>query len=114
MRGEYLTGATTATVTGELPPHARRIRRPAVVGRDLDGTTSACAENTTFSTSNRDMARNYLRMRGEYFTSLVWPVSKSELPPHARRILALGSFLRWPLGTTSACAENTDALRSFH
>ena len=32
------------------------------------GTTSACAENTIAPTLTRASCRNYLRVRGEYFT----------------------------------------------
>ena len=53
------------------------------------------------------LARNYLRVRGEYplgvsFSSGVW-----ELPPRARRIPGTGRQDTVGAGTTSACAENT-------
>ena len=34
-------------------------------------------------------------------------VAELELPPRARRIHALNTFLNQSVGTTSACAENT-------
>ena len=91
----------------ELPPRARRIR---VLDSDPGtgyGTTSACAENTNCSVVAVLLSRNYLRVRGEYcaFTS-VEPHGK-ELPPRARRILTVIKSCDSPIGTTSACAENT-------
>ena len=35
-----------------------------------------------------------------------------ELPPRARRILASAGAVRLLLGTTSACAENTDRVKA--
>ena len=52
---------------------------------------------------------NYLRVRGEYLFHVSETHSAGELPPRARRIqppLARASIAS---GTTSACAENTDA-----
>ena len=48
VRGEYAMGVLKAAQLGELPPRARRIRH--VAGRHplRGGTTSACAENTTY------------------------------------------------------------------
>ena len=54
-----------------------------------------------------NQSRNYLRVRGEYKTSLLVIWAWQELPPRARRIpswLVNSSRRR---GTTSACAENT-------
>ena len=56
------------------------------------------------------MNRNYLRVRGEYMRRIRKFINKQELPPRARRI-----HLRWILGvpevgTTSACAENTEGI----
>ena len=52
---------------------------------------------------------NYLRVRGEYFTTRRGSEEAAELPPRARRIpttpAKCGGFHR----TTSACAENTFA-----
>ena len=53
----------------------------------IDGTTSACAENTLYSIWTVGPSGNYLRVRGEY-----------AIEP---------TILRTPHGTTSACAENT-------
>ena len=78
-----------------------------------EGTTSACAENTSEKKAHSPSRGNYLRMRGEYFkpSRLMW--SEGELPPHARRIRK-----NWPCiprlsGTTSACAENTESAAFF-
>ena len=51
--------------------------------------------------------RNYLRMRGEYVAMTRASTISPELPPHARRIPIARSADGAPLGTTSACAENT-------
>ena len=46
-------------------------------------------------------------MRGEYGIIRITGHEGLELPPHARRILALTNNLIGVFGTTSACAENT-------
>ena len=46
-------------------------------------------------------------MRGEYSSSPITPVTRSELPPRARRILPRQGGEGVEEGTTSACAENT-------
>ena len=46
-------------------------------------------------------------MRGEYHSGHWQRFYASELPPHARRILAQALELLAKIGTTSACAENT-------
>ena len=47
VRGEYHPHNLTNPHPRELPPRARRIRTVTVGGVQCDGTTSACAENTT-------------------------------------------------------------------
>ena len=72
VRGEYVKQGLANMGQWELPPRARRI--PAV-GIDVDlgaGTTSACAENTTTTLVRRVTRWNYLRVRGEYHSVLVW------------------------------------------
>ena len=91
----------------ELPPRARRIQRPAKRVGALQGTTSACAENTLPKTSVDVTDGNYLRVRGEYSISDAELLEQLELPPRARRIPATVEVRRAPRGTTSACAENT-------
>ena len=71
------------------------------------GTTSACAENTTFGQAWRPFERNYLRVRGEYMIAHIRANLLRELPPRARRIQQLGEGGMVGGGTTSACAENT-------
>ena len=66
VRGEYFKVETNIAVTSELPPRARRIQAEYVKALRSGGTTSACAENTATHHTNRDPARNYLRVRGEY------------------------------------------------
>ena len=91
----------------ELPPRARRILQVDGIQQILNGTTSACAENTCVFSSFAANFRNYLRVRGEYRFLAGAAVPPWELPPRARRIrffLALHSTVS---GTTSACAENT-------
>ena len=51
---------------------------------------------------------NYLRVRGEYNQAKAAELLKLELPPRARRIHALDGILNQGIGTTSACAENTN------
>ena len=50
---------------------------------------------------------NYLRMRGEYNQVHPTDILMVELPPHARRIPDADLKHLGMLGTTSACAENT-------
>ena len=107
MRGEYHAPVSGFPVFEELPPHARRILVVAWAEVSLHGTTSACAENTLKTNSNKISSRNYLRMRGEYGMRHGMPRGPRELPPHARRILCEVKRHRGVHGTTSACAENT-------
>ena len=107
MRGEYPGTARIISTAQELPPHARRIRRVERRHGWEIGTTSACAENTIHGGEIRRLARNYLRMRGEYISPLDSTGIFGELPPHARRIPTGKSKLMTTMGTTSACAENT-------
>ena len=66
VRGEYWVVATPLLLQLELPPRARRIRL-YYWGDDQDeGTTSACAENTSVGHMPKNYMRNYLRVRGEY------------------------------------------------
>ena len=74
------------------------------------GTTSACAENTSGSPPPRAGGRNYLRVRGEYVLNRYGLRFYRELPPRARRILIGERQVRRYLGTTSACAENTNGI----
>ena len=53
------------------------------------------------------LARNYLRVRGEYFPAAGQHSTVPELPPRARRIRKQGFGADGLVGTTSACAENT-------
>ena len=55
----------------------------------------------------RRRVRNYLRVRGEYVTLDSISDAELELPPRARRILGPPPPRMTPIGTTSACAENT-------
>ena len=91
----------------ELPPRARRILGVEFAYGFESGTTSACAENTTEVSIEVAPLGNYLRVRGEYW-KVTWVVPPlKELPPRARRILALPTIAKARRGTTSACAENT-------
>ena len=56
--------------------------------------------------------RNYLRVRGEYVLLIDARLVHRELPPRARRILSDAFLLSSVVGTTSACAENTDVWRA--
>ena len=86
MRGEYEVFQHRATNGEELPPRARRIQISAGDAADLQGTTSACAENTRYGNDLTTMWGNYLRVRGEYRYRISGESSKQELPPRARRI----------------------------
>ena len=66
VRGEYGAYSTGTSGCLELPPRARRIHQYQEWGRYLDGTTSACAENTEYPRVVVGVNRNYLRVRGEY------------------------------------------------
>ena len=86
VRGEYPASTTRSPFTRELPPRARRIL-PGLAPNILNmGTTSACAENTSKPHAAESLARNYLRVRGEYAMDKARLVEKMELPPRARRI----------------------------
>ena len=91
----------------ELPPRTRRILQATGSGFMLRGTTSAHAENTTPWSEGVFELGNYLRVRGEYTPGASRCPPQRELPPRARRIQPLLRVRNIPLGTTSACAENT-------
>ena len=74
----------------------------------LSGTTSACAENTSASAAASRAAWNYLRVRGEYLSHDSLREIHMELPPRARRIPIHNENASLTMGTTSACAENTN------
>ena len=89
VRGEYSFRGKNVVSGLELPPRARRIRRgPREENRNA-GTTSAYAENTSMMAIFSSITRNYLRVRGEYSSSTIFPRSHWELPPRTRRILGL-------------------------
>ena len=66
VRGEYPKQCHKERLIRELPPRARRIQISAGDAADLQGTTSACAENTDQLLPMIEHGRNYLRVRGEY------------------------------------------------
>ena len=107
VRGEYWSERHRKDTIMELPPRARRILIAGALDAVIIGTTSACAENTTLLARRTNRARNYLRVRGEYTVDSPLPVTISELPPRARRILKPHPPQGGLTGTTSACAENT-------
>ena len=129
MRGEYFRCRTPHQHHWELPPRARRIQSSITRVEALQGTTSACAENTPLSSAPPKPKGNYLRVRGEYMMCGWIPTATPELPPRARRILIVSPrrLISWELpprarripfppahacpagGTTSACAENTSS-----
>ena len=107
VRGEYAGLTAVSKIKAELPPRARRIRVHAVRDAHINGTTSACAENTRPRRRYPQRKRNYLRVRGEYPPSPCHCHGSTELPPRARRILFADAGRVGTNGTTSACAENT-------
>ena len=109
VRGEYLIDGRIWVTLSELPPRARRIRVGAVSAVGIDGTTSACAENTVTVILFCTAYGNYLRVRGEYPPPAWVGEDTEELPPRARRILPAFTNGVTHDGTTSACAENTRA-----
>ena len=111
VRGEYHPRPLKRQNPRELPPRARRIHCVRESIRVKTGTTSACAENTGRYSCWSSRIRNYLRVRGEYPISRNRKGSLSELPPRARRIPRPMRCQGTPLGTTSACAENTRTRR---
>ena len=66
VRGEYSVSALEGAETAELPPRARRIPFEQHFSVTVQGTTSACAENTRLSRTSACDGWNYLRVRGEY------------------------------------------------
>ena len=107
VRGEYTPPWLDTTPPLELPPRARRILQNLGDFAATEGTTSACAENTTVKTTAITALGNYLRVRGEYSAKSPSFRASQELPPRARRIRAMPSTEAASVGTTSACAENT-------
>ena len=91
----------------ELPPRARRILGDDDLALTPQGTTSACAENTSPPTASHAPKGNYLRVRGEYLDDTANTCGDWELPPRARRIHTPSCLGGGTCGTTSACAENT-------
>ena len=107
MRGEYSILPIYSVGCTELPPRARRIHTPSEMVRLESGTTSACAENTFFKRIYCLHQGNYLRVRGEYLRGPAPDYALKELPPRARRIRVGTLLVKSTMGTTSACAENT-------
>ena len=91
----------------ELPPRTRRILRKAGNLMVCWGTTSAYAENTFWVAVVIWLARNYLRVRGEYCFIIIFAFLLRELPPRTRRIPLAAAKPVGAAGTTSAYAENT-------
>ena len=106
VRGEYNTVPLVTRSLMELPPRARRIQSQVTLGNHFTGTTSACAENTSWIMAWLPIWRNYLRVRGEYRISSAAACALTELPPRARRIPSRTLPRTSVDGTTSACAEN--------
>ena len=69
VRGEYGANLSQYTDAMELPPRARRIHNLRISPIRINGTTSACAENTLRLLMMPSVSRNYLRVRGEYQTT---------------------------------------------
>ena len=66
VRGEYPVLNRYTPGALELPPRARRTLRPNTGLTTGNGTTSACAENTSSVIIPIGYTGNYLRVRGEY------------------------------------------------
>ena len=113
VRGEYSTAVSRLEDLPELPPRARRILDQLDRIFKVNGTTSACAENTTGGPGRTKFRRNYLRVRGEYYRHRLERPFDGELPPRARRIHVPVDSVGVVFGTTSACAENTLFLKKL-
>ena len=87
VRGEYASSRRRGHQAPELPPRTRRILPLPERERGAQGTTSAYAENTWPRVATADLARNYLRVRGEYPWLNHGQTTTLELPPRTRRIL---------------------------
>ena len=107
VRGEYFRETINLFFQVELPPRARRILEVGNANPGVDGTTSACAENTSNPAAPSKPYWNYLRVRGEYWWVEHDHDAGQELPPRARRIQLKCEVGFGRHGTTSACAENT-------
>ena len=107
VRGEYQKPSPWQLSALELPPRARRILTGGFGFLGFEGTTSACAENTSFPRLQQRLCKNYLRVRGEYTWGATESCDQAELPPRARRIRQIHDQGVGGEGTTSACAENT-------
>ena len=70
----------------ELPPRTRRILTTPDSKLGGYGTTSAYAENTEKLRIISRLGRNYLRVRGEYWSGGELAPEAVELPPRTRRI----------------------------
>ena len=68
-RGEYFFRTHRREKNAELPPRTRRIRHHGWGGDENLGTTSAHAENTFLRFYSHARGSNYLRARGEYYSS---------------------------------------------
>ena len=112
VRGEYACACSVFCMAWELPPRARRIQQNGDALKQIEGTTSACAENTLVNAGINIFTGNYLRVRGEYKSSSFANKPETELPPRARRIRHIILHPVRHVGTTSACAENTHKLNS--
>ena len=113
VRGEYCKAYQSRLAMWELPPRARRILTLTLKNPLPGGTTSACAENTPLTPAEVATGGNYLRVRGEYIRTQTTKEEYTELPPRARRILAMETMRTDNPGTTSACAENTGYTREI-
>ena len=107
VRGEYNSCCLSSAKYRELPPRARRILSAPAHVNAAQGTTSACAENTSLANVGKLPVGNYLRVRGEYPGPTEYRPHHQELPPRARRIPIFDLETISMIGTTSACAENT-------
>ena len=107
VRGEYHHTPHNLAILAELPPRARRILFSPSRKKNMVGTTSACAENTSPTPLPPAPRGNYLRVRGEYRSKPIRTRLVRELPPRARRIRDHYEMEEYLSGTTSACAENT-------
>ena len=108
MRGEEAPLANFSSLSGEIPPRARRRARHYNQSVINTGNTSACAEKRGIPRQLNRWLWKYLRVRGEEHSGVFASAPNEEIPPRARRRETnsiSGGQLR---GNTSACAEKSE------
>ena len=111
VRGEEHAAHDLVAGFAEIPPRARR--RGLLVAHEVAevGNTSACAEKRFEPHVRTNMARKYLRVRGEEIGTYITADKPLEIPPRARRRVSCPHHVITSIGNTSACAEKSSGMR---